>query len=136
MTNLTITRIELLPMQPATIWLQGECMQARGQQEMWMRQRPEILEAQREQAMIRSVESSNRIEGVTVAADRLRPVDLGKARPQNRPEEELAGYRKAIDWIYSRKRRIPLSARARTSDLASSCRLKSDAHSCLSRSAF
>jgi Fic family protein len=110
MSNLTITRIESLTMQPATVWLLGECMQARGKQEMWMRQRPEVLEALREQAMIQSVESSNRIEGVTVAANRLRPVVLGKARPLDRPEEELAGYRKAIDWIFSRKRRVPLSS--------------------------
>ena len=97
-------------MSPVTAWLLGECMQARGQQEMWMRQRPEVLEALREQAMIQSAESSNRIEGVTVAADRLRPVVLGRARPLDRPEEELAGYRKALEWIFSRKRRVPLSA--------------------------
>lgn len=97
-------------MQPATVWLLGECMQARGQQELWMRQRPEVLEALREQAIVQSAESSNRIEGVTVAANRLRPVVLGKARPLDRPEEELAGYRKALDWIFSRKRRVSLSA--------------------------
>ncbi len=51
----------------ATAWLPGECMQARGQQEMWVRQRPEVLEVLREQAFIQSVESSNRIEGVTVS---------------------------------------------------------------------
>jgi Fic family protein len=96
-------------MPPATVWLLGECMQARGRQEMWMRQRPEVLEALRQQAMIQSVESSNRIEGVTVAASRLRPVVLGKVLPQDRPEEELAGYRRALDWIFSRKRRVPLS---------------------------
>lgn len=97
-------------MPPATVWLLGECMQSRGQQEMWMRQRPEVLAALREQAIIQSAESSNRIEGVTVAANRLKPVVLGKARPVNRPEEELAGYRKALDWIFSRKRPAPLSA--------------------------
>ncbi|MFZ7127381.1 MAG: Fic family protein [Desulfobacterales bacterium] len=97
-------------MLPATVWLLGECMQARGQQEMWLRQRPEVLEALREQAVIQSAESSNRIEGVTVAANRLRPVVLGKTRPLDRPEEELAGYRKALDWIFTRKRRVRLSS--------------------------
>lgn len=109
MNNLTINRIDSLTMSPATAWLLGECMQARGQQEMWMRQRPEVLVALREQAMIQSVESSNRIEGVTVAVDRLRPVVLGMVRPLDRSEEELAGYRKALEWIFSRKRRVPLS---------------------------
>lgn len=107
--ELTITRIESLTMLPATVWLLGECMQARGRQEMWMRQRQEVLEALREQAIVQSAESSNRIEGVTVAANRLRPVVLGRARPLDRPEEELAGYRKALDWIFSRKRRVSLS---------------------------
>jgi len=74
-----------------------------------MQQRPEALQALREQAVVQSVESSNRIEGVSIAAERLRPVVLGKARPRDRSEEELAGYRKALDWIFSRKRRVAFS---------------------------
>ena len=89
-----------------TGWLLGTCMEARGKQDLWMRQKPEVLEVLREQAIIQSVESSNRIEGVTIPPDRLRPVVLGKAKPRNRSEEELAGYRKALDWIFSRKRRV------------------------------
>ncbi|MBI4777146.1 MAG: Fic family protein [Deltaproteobacteria bacterium] len=71
-----------------------------------MRQKPEVLDVLREQAIIQSVESSNRIEGVTIPADRLRPVVLGKAKPRDRSEEELAGYRQALDWIFSRKRKV------------------------------
>lgn len=110
MINLTINRIEHLSIPSSTAWLLGECMRARGMEEMWMRQRPEVLEILREQAMIQSAESSNRIEGVTIAADRLRPVVLGKTRPLDRPEEELYGYRKALDWIFARKRPVSLSA--------------------------
>ena len=55
------------------------------------------------------MESSNRIEGVTIAPDRLRPVVLGKAAPRDRPEEELAGYRQALDWIFSRQRVVPVT---------------------------
>jgi Fic family protein len=99
-------RIASLNLPLGTAWLLGECMQARGKQELWMRQRPEALQALREQAVIQSVESSNRIEGVSIAADRLRPVVLGRTRPRDRSEEELAGYRRALDWIFSRKRRV------------------------------
>lgn len=106
MKNLSTERIEFFELPLTTAWLLGECMQARGKQELWMRQRPEVLQALREQAVVQSVESSNRIEGVSVAADRLRPVVLGKVRPQDRSEEELAGYRRALDWIFSRKRRM------------------------------
>jgi Fic family protein len=106
MNKLNIEIIGHVDVPLATAWLLGECMQARGKQEMWMHQRPEVLQALRQQAVVQSVESSNRIEGVAVAADRLRPVVLGKARPRDRSEEELAGYRKALDWIFSRKRRV------------------------------
>jgi len=90
----------------ATGWLLGACMEARGKQDFWIRQKPELLDVLREQAIIQSVESSNRIEGVTVASDRLRPVVLGKAKPKDRSEAELAGYRRALDWIFSRKRPV------------------------------
>lgn len=86
-----------------TGWLLGACMEARGKQDLWLKQKPEVLAVLREQAIIQSAESSNRIEGVLIAPERLRPVVLGKAKPQSRPEEELAGYRRALDWIFSRK---------------------------------
>jgi Fic family protein len=90
----------------STAWLLGSCMEARGKQDLWMRQKPEVLEVLREQALIQSVESSNRIEGVTIPVDRLRPVVLGKVKPRDRSEGELAGYRQALDWIFSRKREV------------------------------
>ncbi len=84
-------------------------MEAKGKQDLWIRQKPAVLEVLREQAMIQSVESSNRIEGVTVPADRLRPVVLGKVRPRDRSEEELAGYRRGLDWIFSRKTPVSIT---------------------------
>jgi Fic family protein len=94
-----------------TAWLLAACMEARGLQDLWTRQKPEVLKALREQAVIQSAESSNRIEGVTVALDRLRPVVLGSSRPRDRSEKELAGYRKALDWIFTRKRRVAVEPR-------------------------
>lgn len=87
----------------ATAWLLGACMEAKGKQELWTQQKPEVLAALREQAIIQSVESSNRIEGVTVDPGRLRPILLGKSAPRDRSEEELVGYREALQWIFSRK---------------------------------
>jgi len=84
-------------------------MEARGKQDLWIRQKPEVLEVLREQAIIQSTESSNRIEGVTVAANRLRPLLIGRARPRDRSEKELAGYRAALDWIFSRKNRVTVT---------------------------
>ena len=61
-----------------------------------------MLKALREMALVQSVESSNRIEGVTVAPDRLRPLVLGHARPKDRSEQEIAGYRSALNLIHTK----------------------------------
>jgi len=95
----------------STSWLLSACSEAKGKQDLWIRQKPEVLEALREQAIVQSVESSNRIEGVTVDRDRLRPLVLGHAKPRDRSEEEVAGYRKAIDWVFTRKRRVAIEPR-------------------------
>ncbi len=109
MLTLTKNKLSDISIPITTGWMLGVCMEARGKQELWTRQKPEVLDVLREQAIIQSVESSNRIEGVTIPVERLRPVVLGKARPRDRSEEELSGYRKALDWIFSRKRPTTIS---------------------------
>jgi Fic family protein len=109
MFTLDPRKLAQMPIPLGTGWLMGDCMEACGKQELWIRQKPETLEVLREQAIVQSVESSNRIEGVTVAANRLRPVVIGRSKPKDRPEEELAGYRAALDWIFSRKNRLTLT---------------------------
>jgi Fic family protein len=109
MLTLDPRKLAVLPIPIGTGWLLGACMEARGKQDLWIRQKPQVLEVLREQAIVQSVESSNRIEGITVAANRLRPLVIGRARPRDRSEEELAGYRAALDWIFSRKNRVALT---------------------------
>ena len=109
MLTLDPHKLGTLAIPMGTSWLLGSCMEARGKQDLWIRQKPEVLEVLREQATIQSVESSNRIEGVTVAANRLRPLVIGKSKPRDRSEEELAGYRAALAWIFSRKNRVAIT---------------------------
>ena len=111
MPTLKAKRLSELTIPLSTGWLLAACTEAKGKQDLWMRQKPEVLEALREQAIVQSVESSNRIEGVTVEKDRLRPLVLGHAKPRDRSEEEVAGYRKAIDWVFTRKRRVTIDPR-------------------------
>lgn len=101
--------MENLPL--TTVWQVSSIMEARGKQDLWLQKRPETLTALRQQAIIQSVESSNRIEGVTVPAERLRPLLLENARPRDRSEEELAGYRKAMDWIFKKATREAIAPR-------------------------
>jgi Fic family protein len=109
MLTLDPGRLVDLPIPIGTGWLLGSCMEARGKQDLWLRQKPEVLEVLREQAIIQSAESSNRIEGVTVEANRLRPLVIGRAKPRDRSEEELAGYRAALNWIFSRKNPVAVT---------------------------
>ena len=109
MLTLTPERLNKTVVPLSTTWLLSACMEAKGKQDLWSKQKPEVLTALRQQAVIQSAESSNRIEGVTIAPDRLRPVVLGKSKPRDRSEEELAGYRKAMDWIFSRTRNINIT---------------------------
>ena len=76
-----------LPMSSA--WLLNDIGEAKGRQELFTRQSPQVLKALREMALIQSAESSNRIEGVTVNADRLRPLVLGHTKPRDRSEQEI-----------------------------------------------
>ena len=55
-------RDHALPM--STAWLLNDIAEAKGKQELFTRQSPQVLKALRETAIIQSSESSNRIEGV------------------------------------------------------------------------
>lgn len=93
-----------------TSWLLGTCMEARGKQDLWLQTKAETLEALRELAIIQSAESSNRIEGVTVDKERLMPLLAERTAPRDRSEEEVFGYRRALDWIHAKHSSISIDA--------------------------
>ena len=64
----------------------------------------------REHALIESAVSSNRIEGVALDSSRVRDV-LVAPRPlfRDRDEEEVRGYRDALEWIYRESAGIEVS---------------------------
>jgi Fic family protein len=102
-------RLRDLTLPTSTAWLLADIAEAKGKQELYTRQSPQILKALRDTAIIQSAESSNRIEGITVERDRLRPLVLGNARPRDRSEEEVMGYRRASNEIHSKAARIQIS---------------------------
>ncbi len=81
----------------------------KGKEELYVRQSPQILKTLIEMALIESAESSNRIEGVTVDRNRLKPLIIGHARPRDRSEEEVAGYRKALDLIHRKQTSLDIT---------------------------
>lgn len=88
--------------QLATLRALGEY---RGKQQPFVAQSPEVLRDLRQVAVVESTESSNRLEGVVVAAHRLKSLVLKNATPQSRSEQEVAWYRDALGLIDPRKRR-------------------------------
>jgi Fic family protein len=82
----------------------------RGKQELFKRQSAQVLEALRDNALIQSTESSNRIEGVTAPLERIRALVERRTTPANRPEQEIAGYREVLNTIHSQSASIKLSS--------------------------
>lgn len=109
MHSFTASYLNSLKISPAISIIYGLCTEAKGQQGIWKTVQPELLTALQEQSIISSTESSNRIEGVEVDSERLRPLIAGKVNPQNRSEEEVLGYKKALDWVHSNAKSIEIS---------------------------
>src|SRR3989338_9096332 len=83
----------------SSVWLMNSIDEYKGKQELYAKQSPQVLKTLLEIALIESAESSNRIEGVTVDRARLKPLIIGHSKPRDRSEEEVAGYRRALDLI-------------------------------------
>lgn len=105
------TRLMDLRLGQGTVWMLETLAEAKGRQQLYEHQSPQLLRSLREVALIESAESSNRIEGVTVERARLRPLVLDDAMPKSRPEEEIVGYRRALNWIHTGYAEIPFDPR-------------------------
>lgn len=103
------TRLQNTKLPLSIVWLLETLAESKGRQQLYERQSPQLLKGLREMALIESAESSNRIEGVTVERDRLRPLVIGNTRPRDRSEEEIVGYRMALNWIHTDNRKIPIT---------------------------
>lgn len=93
----------------STTWYLADLAESRGKQELFTRQSPQRLKALREHALIESAVSSNRIEGVEIDPARARTVVLGVPAPRDRNEEEVAGYRDALQLIHHSGGKLPVS---------------------------
>ena len=80
-----------------------------GKQEMYLKQRPEELEKLVEIAKVQSTEASNAIEGIVTTSTRIRQLVEEKTAPRNRNEQEIAGYRDALNIIHENFDAIPIT---------------------------
>lgn len=94
------TRLQESSLPLSIVWFLESLAEFKGRQQLYAEQSPQLLRSLREAALIESAESSNRIEGVTVEKARLRPLIIENVRPRDRSEEDLVGYRRALNWIH------------------------------------
>lgn len=81
----------------------------KGKQEIFLKQKPAVLDKLVEIAKIQSVEDSNKIEGIITTADRMKALLNQKTTPRNRDEEEILGYRDVLDTIHESYEYIPMT---------------------------
>lgn len=111
-----ITTLQLLSdklsVPTTTAWYLADLGEARGKQDLFKKQSPQRLRSLREHALIESAVSSNRIEGVTVEQSRVKAVLLDKSPLRDRDEEEIRGYREALDLIHDQHTKLPVSEKS------------------------
>jgi len=84
----------------------GECQ---GRQKLYTQQTPEVLKSLQQLAMIESSECSNRLEGITAPHARVEAIVQKSTNPRNRSEQEIAGYRDALNLIHESAEHMPFS---------------------------
>lgn len=90
----------------ATLQALGE---RRGRQTLFQRQAPEVLKSLLQHAVVESIISSNRIEGVTAPEPRIEGIALRATTPRGRSEQEIAGYRDALALVHENHEHMELS---------------------------
>lgn len=83
--------------------------ECKGRQEMFLAQKPAVLNKLVEIAKVQSTEASNKIEGIVSTNTRIRQLCEEKIEPKNRDEEEISGYRDALKTIHESFEYIPLT---------------------------
>lgn len=81
----------------------------RGKQILYKEQSPQVLETLRQVSIIQSTESSNRIEGITAPIKRIKDIINEKTVPENRSEQEIAGYRDVLTTVHLNYENIPFT---------------------------
>ncbi len=96
---------------PGTVASLTSIAEARGRAEVFRHQNPAGLQALRQVALIQSTEASNAIENIHAPRARIEALVAEKTTPENRPEQEIAGYRDVLALIHANRADIPFQPR-------------------------
>ena len=93
---------------PEIVSLLTQIHEYKGEQTLFVEAKADTLTQLVEIAKIHSTEASNKIEGIYTSDDRLKRLVSNKAIPQNRNEQEIAGYRDVLSTIHESHDFIPV----------------------------
>ena len=82
----------------------------KGRQELYLKQKPAVLDKLIDIAKIQSTEASNKIEGIVTTNTRVQQLCMDKTTPKNRDEEEIMGYRDVLNTIHENYEYIPIKS--------------------------
>ena len=102
-----ISGLDTIPV--TTSWYLADISEAKGRQGLYTKQSPQRLKSLKEHALIESAVSSNRIEGVEVEKKRIGTIIFGKSLLHDRSEEEVRGYREALNLIHDTGEKLTLT---------------------------
>ena len=109
MHSFTPAHLERLTFSTEEVAALAALAEARGRQQLYIHQQPEVLESLRQAAVIESSESSNRLEGITAPRERIEALVLRPTEPRDRSEQEIAGYRDALALIHESHAYMPFT---------------------------
>ena len=93
---------------PEIVSLLTQIHEYKGEQTLFVEAKADTLTQLVETAKIQSTEASNKIEGIYTSDDRLKRLVSNKTIPQNRNEQEIAGYRDVLSTIHESHDFIPV----------------------------
>ena len=100
MKSLTPEYLDTLSFNDRQMATLAEIGSFQGKQALYGEQLPDVLKAMRKIAQVESAESSNRIEGIEAPRKRIQGLVLENTNPENRSEQEIAGYRDALALVH------------------------------------
>ena len=95
---------------PEIVRLLTKIHEFKGEQNLFIEAKSDVLTQLVEIAKMQSTEASNKIEGIYTSDERLKKIVHDKTKPQTRNEREIAGYRDVLATIHENHDYIPLKS--------------------------
>ena len=94
---------------PQTVAMMTTIHEFKGEQNLFIESKADVLTSLLEIAKIQSTEASNKIEGIYTSDERIKKLVYDKTTPRTRDEQEIAGYRDVLATIHENYDYIPVN---------------------------